>query len=239
MSVRASEKGRASEFGEIVRKHKAGIRRLTVEWPDYLAPADVEQVRHLRRALGLCSYCGTHPARQFCRWDPKRRDENALPLAPKTPAQMRRAASKERYEASPKGRAAAAKYAASEKGRARHSRYNRSPEGRARAIAHNRTAKGRARTLRFEATQHRREYKALSIFGTPYRDMDVTETLTWGGPAWGEKGPFDGLKFKRISARCPHCTRLGRKRPSMSSRLIPIRRALSATAPAGREQVSA
>jgi len=210
---------------EIVRKHKAGIRRLTVEWPDDLTPADVEQVRHLRLALGLCSYCGTHPSRQFCRFDPKRRDDDALPLAPKTTAQMRRAASKARYAASPKGRATAARYAASEKGRARHSRYNRSEQGRARSIAHNRTPKGRARRARFEATPHRREYKALSIFGSPYRDLDVTAVLAGAGPAWGEEA-LNGLKFKKIPTRCPHCTRVGRKNPAMSSRLIPIHRAL-------------
>jgi hypothetical protein len=130
-----------NELREIVRKHKAGIRRLTLEWPDPadLEDTDLEQVLRLRQALGLCSYCGTHPARQFCRFDPKRRDDNALPLDPKTPAQMRRAASNAAYAASPKGRAAAAKYAASEKGRARHSRYNRSESGRRRAIKHNRT----------------------------------------------------------------------------------------------------
>jgi hypothetical protein len=49
--------------------------------------------------------------------------------------------------------------------------------------------------------------------------------LAGAGPAWGEEA-LKGIKFKRISVRCPHCTKLGRKNPSMSSRLIPIRGAL-------------
>ncbi len=147
---------------------------------------------------------------------------------------MRRAASKARYAASPKGRAAAARYAASEKGRARHSRYNRSEQGRARSIAHNRTPKGRARSARFEATPHRREYKALSIFGSPYRDLDVTAVLAGAGPAWGEEA-LNGLKFKRISVRCACFKCRGRKNKAMSGRLIPIRRAMVAM-PARREQ---
>ncbi len=230
-----------NELREIVRKHKAGIRRLTLEWPRDLDYADAERadrmMHRLRLALGLCALCGRHPARQFCRFDPKRRDENALPLAPRTPAQVRRAASKAAYAVSPKGRAAAAKYAASEKGRARHSRYNRSPEGRARAIRHNRTPKGRARTLRFEATPHRHQYKALSLFGSPYKDPEVTAGLAVNRPSWA----LNGLKFKRISVRCPHCTKLGRKNPSMSSRLIPICGALvgNGAASTGRKQVSA
>ncbi len=210
---------------ELVRKHKAGIRRLTVEWPDYLAPADVAQVRHLRRALGLCSCCGTHPSRQFCRFDPTRRDEDALPLAPKTTAQLRRLEAKRRYNTSAKGRAADAKYARSEKGRARSASYSRSESGRRRAIAYNHTQKGRARSERLERTSHRRGYKAISyIFGTPYRDPEVTAVLAVNRalPSWGAEA-LKGLKFKRVPTRCPHCVFYGRKEPSMSIRLIPIK----------------
>ncbi len=218
-----------TELREIVRKHKAGIKRLTVEYPlDLpLAPEDVEQVRRFRRALGLCALCGMHPARQFCRFDPKRRDEDALPLAPKTAAQMRRAASKARYAASPKGRAVGARYAASAKGRARSASYNRSEGGRRRAIKHNRTARGRARTLRFEATPHRREYKALSyLFGTPYRDLDVAAVLSVNRalPSWGPEH-LKTLKFKSIKTRCAHCVAQGKKNLlPMGTRLIPIKR---------------
>ena len=218
-----------NELREIVRKNKAGIRRLTVEYPDDLAPEDVERVRHLRRALGLCAYCGTHPSRQFCWFDPKRRDKDALPLASKTAAQMRRAASKALYAASPKGRAAAAKYAASEKGRARSASYNRSDLGARRAIAYNRTTKGRARSERFERTAHRRDYKALSYFGSPYKDPEVTAAL-----AVNRNKPLitQGLQFKTISVRCTCWKCRGRRLSNAnSSRRIPIDRVLSATAP--------
>ena len=228
-----------NELREIVRKHKAaGIRCLTVEWPDDLAPADVEKVRRLRMAVGLCAFCGMHPRRQFCRFDPKRRDEDALPLAPKTPAQMRRAASKARYVASPKGRAAAARYAASEKGRARSVRYNRSAKGRRRAIAHNRTAKGRARTLRFEATQHRRWYKAMAyVFGSPYRDREIAAVVAENrNLPWN----FKDRKFKRVPTLCPHCVAQGRKNLlPMGSRLIPIHRAPVVAVSGRAPQVSA
>ena len=95
--------------------------------------------------------------------------------------------------------------------------------GRGGPIAYNRTAKGRARIRRFEDTPHRREYKALSTFGTPYKDLDVTAALAvnLNKPSWGAE-KLKRLKFRRISQRCPHCTKLGRKNPSMSIRRIPI-----------------
>jgi hypothetical protein len=221
----------ANELREIVRKHKAGIRRLTVEWPVDPAPADVEQVRRLRQALGLCSYCGTHPSRQFCRFDPKRRDEDALPLTPKTPAQMWRAASKARYEASLKGRAAAARYAASAKGRARSARYNRSERGARRAIAYNRTPKGRARSEQFERTAHRRQYKALSyLFGSPYKDLEVTAVL-----AENRNQPLitQGRRFKTISVKCMCFKCRWRKSKATAGRRIPIHPALTGSVPTG------
>jgi hypothetical protein len=151
--------------------------------------------------------------------------------APAPPVDVRREASKARYEASPKGRAAAARYAASEKGRARAARYNRSEKGRARSISHNRTAKGRARRARFEATQHRREYKALAyVFGSPYRDLMLTAVLSMNRalPSWGAEA-LTGLQFKRVPTRCPHCVAQGRKNLlPMGSRLIPIHRATGA-----------
>jgi hypothetical protein len=212
----------AREFRKILRKYKAGIRRLTVEWPDDLAPADVAQVRHLRRALGLCSYCGTHPSRQFCRFDPTRSDEDALPLAHKTPAQLRQLESNRSYNTSAKGRSASARYAASEKGRARSARYNRSDRGARRAIAYNRTQKGRARSERFERTSHRRQYKALSyIFGTPYRDLEVTAILAENR---NQPNITEGRLFRTITVRCPCWKCKGRRdKVPMGHRCIPIR----------------
>lgn len=57
------------------------------------------------------------------------------------------------------------------------------------------------------------------IFGTPYRDPDIAAVVAFNRSM---PSALNGLKFKRISVRCPHCTNLGRKNPSMSSRLIPI-----------------
>jgi hypothetical protein len=157
----------------------------------------------------------------------------ALAAAP--PVEMRRAASKARYASSPKGRATAARYAASAKGRARSARYNRSDRGARRAIAYNRTTKGRARSERFERTAHRRQYKALGyIFGTPYRDLDVTAVL-----AVNRNMPLitKGLQFKTISVRCTCWKCRGRRLSNAnSSRRIPIDCVMSATAPAGRAQ---
>jgi hypothetical protein len=149
--------------------------------------------------------------------------------------EMRRAASKARYAASTKGRATAARYEASAKGRERSARYNRSERGARRAIAYNRTTKGRARSERFERTEHRRQYKALAyIFGTPYRDLDVTAVL-----AVNQNMSLitKGLQFKTISVRCTCWKCRGRRLTNAnSSRRIPIERVMSATAPAGRAQ---
>ena len=122
----------------------------------------------------------------------------ALAVAP--PVERRRAASKARYAASPKGRATAARYEASAKGRARSARYNRSDRGARRAIVYNRTTKGRARSERFERTAHRRQYKALSyLFGSPYKDLEVTAVL-----AENRNQPLitQGLRFTTISVKC-------------------------------------
>jgi len=124
---------------------------------------------------------------------------------------------------------------ASAKGHARSARYNRSDRGALRAIAYNRTAKGSAHSERFERTAHRRHYKALSyIFGTPYRDPDVTAIL-----AENRNQPFNtkGLEIREISVRCTCFKCRGRRLSNAnSSRRIPIHRAPSATAPAGRAQ---
>jgi len=149
--------------------------------------------------------------------------------------EMRRAANKARYAASTKGRATAARYAASAKGRARSARYNRSERGARRAIAYNRTTKGRARSERFERTEHRRQYKALGyIFGSPYKDLDVTAVLVENRnqPLFRNT---QGLRFRTISVRCMCFKCRWRKAKGTSTRRIPIHRAMVSVAPSGRE----
>ena len=141
--------------------------------------------------------------------------------------------SKRRYNTSAKGRSASARYAASEKGRASSARYNRSDRGARRAIAYNRTQKGRARSERFERTSHRRQYKALSyIFGTPYRDLEVTAVLAANR---NQPNITEGHLFLTIPVRCSCWKCKGRRaKAPMATRRIPIHRTMAGTA-SGRE----